>query len=216
MGAFALVDAQTPVVYVLLGVFIRTFLHTGLFIVTHEAIHNVISSSRRLNDAFGYATSWLYALLPYKLIAKNHRLHHRFPATEQDPDYHSTGADKFWPWYLKFMKMYQADGQLWTSLIGIGFIFCVFVGLQIPIFNVVLFWIIPMVISSLQLFTFGIFLPHRQSDSASGSSHPIKSTHLPAFWSFLACYHFGYHLEHHLNPHLSWFQLPGVYRDSKM
>ncbi len=214
VGAFTLPNAQTHVAYLLSGVFARTFLHTGLFIVTHEAIHNNISGSHRLNDTFGYVTSWLYALLPYKLLAKNHRLHHRFPATEQDPDHHT--GEGFWTWYIKFMMTYQADGQAWVSLIGIGAIFCVFMACQVSIANVMLFWVIPMVISSLQLFTFGIFLPHRQGDGVFECRHRTRSIHLSVFWSFIACYHFGYHLEHHLNPHLPWYRLPQVYKGSNV
>lgn len=212
VGALTLPDAQTPIAYLLCGVFIRTFLHTGLFIVAHEAIHTNISASWRINDAFGYVTAWSYALLPYKLLAKNHRLHHCFPATDRDPDHHGGKEKGFWAWYLKFMVTYQADGQAWITLIGIGMIFCAFVSFQVSVANVVLFWVIPMVISSLQLFTFGIFLPHRQDNHAFACRHRTRSIDFPVFWSFITCYHFGYHLEHHLNPHLPWYRLPQVHR----
>lgn len=216
VGTFTLFGAQTPLPYVLWAILVRTFLHTGLFIVTHEAIHRNISNFHELNDAFGYVTAWLYALLPYQLLAKNHRLHHRFPATEQDPDHHDTHRGGFWLWYMQFMQTYQAGGQVWVSLIGISLIFCAFIVCRISPISLILFWIIPMVLSSLQLFTFGIFLPHRQRDSAAEFDRPIKSIHLPVFWSFITCYHFGYHREHHLNPHLPWYQLPQVYRDEKV
>ncbi|HZG41082.1 MAG TPA: fatty acid desaturase [Nodosilinea sp.] len=216
VGTFTLFDAQTPLFYWLGAILVRTFLHTGLFIVTHEAIHRNISGFHGLNDAIGYVTSWLYALLPYQLMAKNHRLHHRFPATDQDPDYHGTDMGGFWLWYIQFMKTYQTDGQVWVSLIGISLIFCAFMICGVPAINLILFWIIPLVLSSLQLFTFGIFLPHRQPDNATEFGHHIKTIQLPVFWSFIACYHFGYHREHHLNPHLPWYQLPQAYRDSKV
>ena len=216
VGTFTLFGAQTPWVYWLWAVLVRTFLHTGLFIVTHEAIHRNLSEVHRLNDAFGYVTSWLYALLPYPLLAKNHRLHHRFPATEQDPDHHDRDMGGFWVWYIQFMKTYQTGGQVWVSLIGISLIFYIFTICHIPVVNLILFWIIPMVLSSLQLFTFGIFLPHRQRDNTSECGHRIKSIHLSVFWSFITCYHFGYHREHHLNPHLPWYQLPQVYKNGKV
>ncbi|WOD39651.1 fatty acid desaturase [Nodosilinea sp. E11] len=216
MGTFTLFSAQTPLAYWLWAILIRTFLHTGLFIVTHEAIHRNISNLHGLNDAFGYITSWLYALLPYQLLAKNHRLHHRFPATEQDPDHHKLNRGGFWLWYIQFMKTYQTGGQVWVSLIGISLIFCAFIICHIPAINLILFWIIPMVLSSLQLFTFGIFLPHRQRDNAPEYDNTINSIHLPVFWSFITCYHFGYHQEHHLKPHLPWYQLPQAYRSSKV
>lgn len=67
---------HVPWVVTVVGVLARTFLHTGLFIVTHEAIHRNISRNSIFNDCFGYVTSSLYALLPYAVLAKNHRLHH--------------------------------------------------------------------------------------------------------------------------------------------
>ncbi|MGG6241704.1 fatty acid desaturase [Nodosilinea sp. AN01ver1] len=210
---FTLFNAQTPWVCWPLAVLVRTFLHTGLFIVTHEAIHNNISSSHRLNDAFGYITSWLYALLPYQLLAKNHRLHHRFPATEQDPDYCDTERGGFWLWYIQFMKTYQSGQQFQVSLIGFTLVFFGFLACQVSLVNVILFWVLPVVLSSLQLFTFGIFLPHRQRDNAADCGHYISSIRLPVFWSFITCYHFGYHREHHSHPHLPWYQLPQIYRN---
>lgn len=201
-GTFILFNAQTHLAYWIGGILIRTFLHTGLFIVTHEAIHRNISGCHWLNDAFGYLTSWLYALLPYRLLAKNHRLHHRFTATEQDPDHHDADMGNFWTWYIQFMKTYQAQGQVWVTLIGISIIFLTFIFFQISAINLLLFWIIPMVLSSLQLFIFGIFLPHRKRDPGLKDESCTRSIHLPVFWSFITCYHFGYHQEHHLNPHL--------------
>ncbi len=216
VGTFTLFNAQTPWGYVLWGVLVRTFLHTGLFIVAHEAIHENISGLHRLNAFFGYITSWLYALLPYRLLAKNHRLHHRFPATEKDPDYHEIDRGKFWLWYIQFMKTYQIDKQIWVTLVGISLIFYLFWACHISAVNLFLFWIIPMVLSSLQLFTFGIFLPHRQRHHAVEEEPCIRSINLPVFWSFITCYHFGYHREHHLNPHLPWYRLPQIHRDSNL
>ena len=54
-----------------------------------------------------------------------------------------------------------------------------------------------MVLSSLQLFIFGIFLPHRKRDPGLKDESCTRSIHLPVFWSFITCYHFGYHQEHH-------------------
>jgi beta-carotene ketolase (CrtW type) len=212
VGTFTLFNAQTPLAYWFWGILVRTFLHTGLFIVTHEAIHRNISGSHWLNDALGYITSWLYALLPYRLLARNHQLHHRFTATERDPDHHDTDMGNFWTWYIGFMRTYQTGGQVWLTLIGISVIFYALLLCSIPVINLLLFWIIPMVLSSLQLFTFGIFLPHRKRDHASEADICTRSIHLPVFWSFVTCYHFGYHQEHHLNPHLPWYQLPQIYR----
>ena len=211
IGAFFLQIGDIPVIIIIFGIFIRTFLHTGLFIVTHEAIHQNLTRQRFLNDGFGYLTSFLYALLPYKILARNHRLHHRFPGTELDPDASQASIRNFLSWYFKFMKTYQSNGQGWISLAGMGVIFCTFIYLQIPILNLILFWIAPMVISSLQLFAFGIFLPHRHSKIGYKDHHRARSIHLPVFWSFITCYHFAYHWEHHQYPYLPWYLLPKAY-----
>lgn len=215
MGGFSISLDRVPLTVTVLGIFIRTFLHTGLFIITHESIHRNISKHRFLNDFFGCLTSSLYALLAYGSLAKNHKLHHQFPGTQQDPDFAYTNKNGYFSWYFKFMKSYQADGQVWVSVMGIAIAFCILISFHIPVLNLFLFWIIPMVASSFQLFTFGIFLPHRHGDSQNSDQHQASSINLPVLWSFIACYHFGYHREHHQYPYLPWYRLPRAYFDSK-
>ena len=211
VGGFRIPLANTHWGIVFFGVLIRTFLHTGLFIVTHEAIHRNISKHYFLNDFVGHLTSYLYALLPYAVLAKNHRLHHQFPGTQQDPDSAYPHRGNYIFWYFRFMKNYQANGQAWISIIGMAIIFCILISLRVPVLNLLLFWIIPMVVSSFQLFTFGVFLPHRHRKGQSPGQHQVISTNLPVFWSFVTCYHFGYHWEHHQYPYLPWYQLPQAY-----
>lgn len=200
--------AQIPIFVIILGVWLRSFLHTGLFITTHEAIHGVLSKNRQINDFVGHTTSLLYALLSYKVLAENHRLHHRYPASEQDPDFYSSDASNFLLWYISFMKKYQKGKQAWVLLIGMVFIFGGFINLQFPLSNIILFWVIPIIISSWQLFTFGIFLPHRPVEEGYYDHHRAKSNNYSVFWSFITCYHFGYHWEHHQYPYLPWYKLP--------
>jgi beta-carotene ketolase (CrtW type) len=109
------------------------------------------------------------------------------------------------------MKSYQVSGQVWISLAGISIGFCILTALQVPIVNLILFWIVPMMGSSLQLFTFGIFLLYRKTEDDYRNSHSARSIGLPVVSSFLACYHFGYHWEHHQFPYIPWYQLPKVY-----
>lgn len=193
---------------IILGFCLRTFLQTGLFITTHEAIHGTICPNSQINQAIGYITSWLYALLPYKVLAKNHRLHHCYPATEKDPDFNCLYSNNFLLWYLSFMQEYQKGRQFWILLIGMTIVFCTFVFLHVSIINIFLFWVLPILISSLQLFAFGIFLPHRQQNEEYSDRHRAKSNNYSVFWSFIACYHFGYHWEHHQYPNLPWYKLP--------
>ncbi len=41
IGLLTIELAQIPLVLIILGVLLRSFLHTGLFITTHEAIHGI-------------------------------------------------------------------------------------------------------------------------------------------------------------------------------
>lgn len=197
-----------PLVLIIAGVLIRSFLQTGLFISTHEAIHQLISPHRQINDFLGHITSYLYALLPYEILSENHRLHHRYPATEKDPDYHGANSQNFFWWYFSFMQEYQKGRQAWVLLIGMTVIFWTFIELHISLPNIFLFWVIPILISSLQLFTFGIFLPHRKSPGGYSDWHRTRSSNYSVFWSFITCYHFGYHWEHHQYPNIPWYKLP--------
>ncbi len=208
IGLLTVELAQIPLFMIILGVLLRSFLHTGLFITTHEAIHGAISKHRSINDTFGLATSLLYALLPYQVLAENHRLHHRYPATEKDPDFQASDSHNFLLWYVSFMKQYQKGRQAWVLLIGMAIIFGFLIYLRISSLNIFLFWVIPIVISSWQLFTFGIWLPHRPIESGYSDRHRAKSNNYSVFWSFITCYHFGYHWEHHQYPHLPWYMLP--------
>lgn len=208
---FKLNIADLSSIEIILGVCLRSFLHTGIFIIIHEAIHGVIvSNNRRINDYIGYAACILYALLPYRTLAENHSLHHSSPATELDPDFYSADSNNFVLWYISFMQKYQSGKQFWILFWGMTFVFWTFIYLKVPTANIFLFWVIPIVISSLQLFTFGIFLPHRNQELNMSDRHRAKSINYPTILSFVACYHFGYHWEHHQHPYLPWYKLPSV------
>ena len=206
---FLTVDISAmPPILIIAGVLIRSFLQTGLFITTHEAIHQSISPYRQVNDFFGQVTSCMYALLPYKILLENHRLHHRYPATERDPDFCTANSNRFLPWYFSFMGEYQKGRQAWVLLIGMTVIFWTLIGLKISLPNIILFWLVPILVSSVQLFIFGIFLPHRTSLAGYSDWHRTKSSNYSVFWSFITCYHFGYHWEHHQYPDVPWYKLP--------
>ena len=67
---------------------------------------------------------------------------------------------------------------------------------------------LPLLLSSLQLFVVGTYLPHRSSRVRSRDRHQAASLAWPPALSLLACFHFGYHWEHHHNPSLPWYRLP--------
>jgi beta-carotene/zeaxanthin 4-ketolase len=189
---------------------VRTFLQTGLFVTAHDAMHGTIAPGRtKLNRAIGQLCVTLYALLPYKLLYVNHQLHHRHPATALDPDFSNQPG---WRWYLWFIGSYLtatggiSQGIRW--LLGMIALFTMLIVGGWSIENLGWLWILPMLLSSVQLFYFGTFLPHRPR--AGSIPHPARSSSLSAPWSLLTCYHFGYHWEHHEYPHLAWYELPLV------
>jgi beta-carotene/zeaxanthin 4-ketolase len=208
LGFLSFIDIyQSLPGWILLGVLARTFIQTGLFIVAHDAIHcSVCSSNRKLNDAIGQFAVTLYAVLDYQKLTVNHWQHHRYPGQIKDPDFHHGNS---FVWYLRFMKGYLNLRQIIIQSIGLGAIFITLhFGIHIPVTNLFLFWILPIFMSTIQLFYFGIYLPHRSSNSEN--SHQAVSSNYPLIWSFLTCYHFGYHWEHHEYPWLAWYDLPSV------
>jgi beta-carotene/zeaxanthin 4-ketolase len=200
----------------------RTFIQTGLFIVAHDAIHGSVLprtgaacpvANRRWNDTIGQLAVGLYALLPYKKLAANHWRHHRYPGQASDPDFHDGIHRSPWAWYLKFMREYLDWQQKVVLFFGIGVIFfALHLGFHVALPNLFLFWILPIVLSSIQLFFFGTYLPHRFSSGNADKSHHITSSNYQPIVSFLTCYHFGYHWEHHEHPSMPWYGLPLVYQ----
>ena len=199
--------SQRIPLWILPAILGRTFIQTGLFIVAHDAIHgSVYSSNRKLNDAIGQYAVTLYALLDYQKLAVNHWAHHRQPGQAGDPDFHD--CNRF-IWYLKFMRGYLTFRQIIIQFLGLGTIFITLhFGLHIPVPNLFLFWILPIFFSTMQLFYFGTYLPHRSSNP--DNSHHATSSNYPLIWSFFTCYHFGYHWEHHEYPWLAWYELPSM------
>jgi len=213
VSLLSLNPAQLPFLGLLLAVLLRTLLQTGLFIVGHDAMHGVLLPEwQRWNHRLGATALALYAALPYRACRHNHQQHHRFTASSLDPDFHvDPGAGAF-GWYRRFMAGYLTAAQMARLLTGWALLVLVACRLQ-PLgwLNVLLFCTLPLLLSSVQLFVFGTYLPHRSQRSPSASGQPA-SLDLPAWLSLLACFHFGYHREHHDRPDLAWFQLPGLRR----
>lgn len=195
----------------------RTFIQSGLFIVAHDAIHGVVlPRNLRLNHWVGQFTLMLYALLPYQKLSLNHWQHHHYSGRAGDPDFHDGVHSNLFAWYLKFMKGYLDMRQRIILLFGMSVIVLILqTGLHVPVINLFLFWILPIALSSMQLFFFGTYLPHRSGKTESNDSHHAISSNYSVIWSFLACYHFGYHWEHHEYPFLPWYRLPAAYQDRR-
>ncbi|MDZ7314578.1 MAG: fatty acid desaturase [candidate division KSB1 bacterium] len=201
---FSLRGKQTAA-FALPGILLQTFLYTGVFITAHDAIHgSIVPRRHRLNSLIGALCLGLYALFPYRQVREKHFLHHRFPASSKDPDYHDGRRPSFFGWYFTFLRRYLS----WNQLLGMAVIFNIFHHLfHVPTLNLMLFWVVPSLLSTLQLFFFGTFLPHREPVGGYRDRHRAVSSSLKPFWSLLACYHFDYHWEHHEYPSIPWWKL---------
>lgn len=201
--------ANTQVFWVVLAVLLQTFLYTGLFITAHDAMHGVVFfKNLKVNHLIGSVAVSLYGLFSYKDLLQKHWLHHRYPASDLDPDFHNSQHKNFLCWYFRFMKSYFS----WAQLVGLIFIFkSLNYLLHISESNLTLFWVLPSILSSLQLFYFGTYLTHQEPKGGYNNPHRSHTTSFPVFFSFITCYHFGYHKEHHEYPRVPWWQLPEVY-----
>lgn len=193
------------------AVLLRTLLQTGLFIIGHDAMHRILCPGRRRwNDRLGAAALALYAALPYQRCRINHQRHHQLTATAEDPDFPSGVQTGALHWYRQFMAGYLTLPQMGCLLGGWAGLVLVFSGMTpTAMANVLLFCTLPLLLSSLQLFIFGTYLPHRGQRAPQRQSYP-ESLDLPPWLSLLACFHFGYHREHHDDPGRSWFELPAA------
>ncbi len=194
--------------WIIIAIVWQTFLYTGLFITAHDAMHGaVIPGHRKANDLLGSIVVLLYALFSYRNLLAKHWEHHRHPASLEDPDYHDGKHVNFFAWYVHFMKNYIQ----WQQIAGMAIAFNILLHLfRVPIPNLILFWVLPSLLSTFQLFYFGTFLPHRDSGTPFADHHRARSSYLPVFLSLLTCYHFGgFHHEHHLHPNVAWWKLPG-------
>jgi beta-carotene ketolase (CrtW type) len=202
--------SNIPTLWLLPAVLVQTFLYTGLFITAHDAMHGVVCpENKKLNHFIGAFALVIYGLLPYQNILKKHWIHHNHPASELDPDFHDSKHKNFFAWYFHFMKQYWS----WLRIGALVAIFNIIVyTLDIPERNLTWFWVVPSILSSVQLFYFGTYLPHREPKGGYNNSYRAKTNALPVFWSFVTCYHFGYHKEHHAFPAAPWWKLPEVYK----
>lgn len=183
---------------------LTTFLSTGVFITAHECMHGLVApGSPRINRTIGRFATWTYAGLSYDDLNRAHHIHHAKPATDEDPDFHR-GNPSIARWYLDFMLQYSTWKQwAWMSALTLTFV----VGMALPIERVLLFWALPLVVSTFQLFVVGTWLPHRPGTYLGDGPLRARTLDLHPSLSLLACFHFGYHYEHHARPDLPWWRL---------
>lgn len=187
---------------------VQTWLNVGLFIVAHDAMHGSLAPGRPdLNRALGRVCLAIYAGFSYDRLIGKHFAHHRHSGTADDPDFHAAGPRRFWPWYVTFFRRYFGLREF--AIIACLLAAYLFV-LRVSPANAILFWGVPAILSSLQLFGFGTYLPHRHDDEGFGDEHNARSNDLGPVASLLTCFHFGYHHEHHDQPYVPWWRLPAV------
>ncbi len=186
-----------PAVYFL--ILLQTHLYTGLFITAHDSMHGTVSKNKTVNKILGWITSILFAFNFYDFLFEKHHEHHKYVASDKDPDYHESG--KLGIWYWNFIKRYTNLKQLvlmGTTLTVLSFIFA--------IENVLLFWMLPSILATFQLFYFGTYIPHKNGHEHN-NKHNAKTQNKNHFWAFITCYFFGYHYEHHDAPGVPWWRL---------
>lgn len=193
---------SSPMAYVHL--LVQAYLSTGLFITAHDAMHGTVSRSHRVNRTVGRIAAFLFAAFSYTKLHGNHMKHHRNSGSERDPDFLSS-SQNFFLWFGVFFYRYASVLQIVIMAVLFNLL-----NLIVPTGRVVAFWVIPPFISTLQLFFFGTFLPHRLPHTEEmGPHHARTQRHNPVL-ALISCYNFGYHLEHHESPGVPWWRLGRV------
>jgi len=188
---------------------LQSWLGAGLFIVAHDAMHGSLAPGRpRVNAAVGQACLGLYAGFPYRSLRTAHHEHHRAPGSPGDPDFHADRPRAFWPWFVAFFRRYFG----WREFAVLAAALAVYLlVLAVSPLNAAIFWGVPAILSALQLFAFGTWLPHRHQDAPFADRHNARSLGYPWLGSLVSCFHFGgFHREHHLSPATPWWRLPEV------
>ncbi|GIZ52723.1 fatty acid desaturase [Noviherbaspirillum aridicola] len=205
-GVFFL-DAGRPATALL--VVLQTWLSVGLYIVAHDAMHGSLLRSRKAGERVGALAVWLYAGFGWRRLVTMHRSHHLYAGTPQDPDFAPDTPSALLPWYLRFMRTYFGARECAVMALRVG----AYVLLGARIENILLFFAVPGLLSSFQLFYFGTYLPHRhETDAAFPDRHRARSSRYDYLASLLSCFHFGYHHEHHRRPDVPWWRLPALRR----
>ena len=189
------------------AVLLQCWLSVGLFITAHDAMHGSLAPHRpRLNWLVGQLCVGVYAGFSYQRLLRSHHNHHKYAGTADDPDYDENHPSRFWLWYLTFFREYFGWREF--ALISTAATIYVFV-LGADIGRLLVFWALPALLSSVQLFYFGTYLPHHvKHDEVFHDDHNARSNDFGWLASFLTCFHFGYHHEHHTNPEVPWWRLP--------
>lgn len=185
---------------------VQCWLSVGLFIIAHDTMHGSLAPRYPwLNKAIGRFCVFIYAGFSYEKLFDSHHAHHRHAGTADDPDFDADHPARFWPWYLTFFRHYFGWREFGTLTVVVV-IYLVILREQFP--SMLVFWALPAILSSIQLFYFGTYLPHRVDEIPFDDRHRARSNDFSPIMSLLTCFHFGYHHEHHDRPGVPWWRLP--------
>jgi beta-carotene ketolase (CrtW type) len=190
---------------------VQCWLSVGVFIVCHDAMHGtLLPGLPRVNAVIGTVLLALYAGFGWKHLRDAHLTHHKLAGHAGDPDFDEHNPGDFRRWYGTFFKRYFG----WRSLVFVHTVVGIYwLVLDIPMIQIVLLYGLPALGSSLQLFYFGTFRPHRHAPGEGfADRHNARSNDFSTLASLATCFHFGYHLEHHRRPDVPWWALPGAKR----
>ena len=184
-----------------------TFMYTGLFITGHDAMHGNITRNSLINDTIGHMCMNLYAGFDFNEMRHKHMLHHMNTGiTSKDPDFHK-GNPNVVAWFFSFMLQYLNSQQMLKLIMFAELM--KYNGAQNE--NLYTYMALCGMLSSLQLFYFGTYIPHKPPaenlDEVMNWEKSKSSTKTTRLESFLTCFHFDCHFEHHAMPQLPWFEL---------
>ena len=210
MFFFELTWASLPLALLLAAV--QCWLSVGLFIISHDAMHgSLVPGARRINSAIGAALLFLYAGFSWKRMRSAHFDHHRLAGKPGDPDFDEDNPSHFWRWYGTFLKRYFGK----QSILFVSSVVTIYwLVLGVPVQNIVLLYGLPAIASSMQLFYFGTYRPHRHDERGFADRHNARSDDFGSFASLASCFHFGYHHEHHCRADIPWWALPRIRREN--
>ena len=192
-------------------IFLIIFLSVGLFITAHDSMHGLISPRQKLNDWYGKIALYLYGAFSFKKLKQKHIEHHENPVSKSDPDYTDYPNEDFALWFWSFMRRYYGLKEF--GLMHGHIIFFLWVA-DWNVSKVLIFYALPSLLSAIQLFYFGTYLPHR-TGTGHTNEHNARSNDFNEFISLITCYHFGYHYEHHAYPGTPWWKLPSKRKSKK-
>lgn len=201
MFLFVEFAATNPWMY--LHIIFQAWLYTGLFITGHDAMHGGVSRNKTINTIIGTIATFMFASMSYKRLRKNHGLHHKAPATAEDPDFY-VKSQNFFVWWTVFMLRYLTILQI----VSMAIIFNVIVrvgGYPEPM--VLVYWAVPAILGTMQLFYFGVYWPHKEPHHPHMMPHRARTLKKNHFWALASCYFFGYHYEHHEDQFVPWWKL---------